>query len=89
MFSEVVFLSTNSAEAGCLTIGNCLLRARGMVALAVEIGLSVSGLGVKGGRESGSRVDDRRIKEVNLLTRVLVLELDSGVFLVQVLQEFD
>ena len=56
-----------------------------MVALAVEIGLSVSGLGVEGGRESGSGVDDGRIKEVNLLTRVLVLELDCRVFLVQFL----
>ena len=89
MFSKVVFLSTNSAEAGCLTIGDCLLRARGMVALAVEIGLSVSGLGVEGGRESGSRVDDRRIQEINFLTRVLVFELDCRVFLVQVLQELD
>ena len=85
MNSKVVLLSTNSAKSGRLTICNCLLRARGMVALAVEIGLSVSGLGVEGGRESGSGVDDGRIKEVNLLPRVLVLELDCRVFLVQFL----
>ena len=46
MNSKVVLLSTNSVEPGRLTICDCLLRARGVVALVVEVGLSVCGLGL-------------------------------------------